>query len=264
MPGENTPYTQLDANQVLTQSFNEENDSIRVDVGAKVNIDVGQLEITIDKDEDSVTSYQGGTWSVDVPDVATAAKQDEQSLLLNSIDDVLANVLTELQQKTEPTDTQPISAVSLPLPTGASTSALQTTGNTSLSSIDGKLTTTNSSLASIDTKLTNPIPVSQSGTWSVSLSDYTSTTGTVTAIARSATVQTALAANSSRKSYLLWNDSGANCFVKFATGATTADFSVRISSNSGYEPPGTLRYTGIITVIWGTGGAGNLLVTEYT
>lgn len=34
--------------------------------------------------------------------------------------------------------TQPISAAALPLPTGASTSALQTTGNTSLSSIDTK------------------------------------------------------------------------------------------------------------------------------
>ena len=33
----------------------------------------------------------------------------------------------------------PISAASLPLPTGASTSALQTTGNSSLASIDGKL-----------------------------------------------------------------------------------------------------------------------------
>jgi hypothetical protein len=37
--------------------------------------------------------------------------------------------------------TQPISAVALPLPAGASTSALQTTGNSSLSSIDGKLNT---------------------------------------------------------------------------------------------------------------------------
>lgn len=36
--------------------------------------------------------------------------------------------------------TQPISAASLPLPTGASTSANQTTANTSLASIDGKLT----------------------------------------------------------------------------------------------------------------------------
>jgi hypothetical protein len=42
--------------------------------------------------------------------------------------------------------TQPISAASLPLPSGASTAALQTTGN--------------ASLASIDSKLTNPLPIS--------------------------------------------------------------------------------------------------------
>lgn len=42
--------------------------------------------------------------------------------------------------------TQPISAAALPLPAGAATSALQTTGNASLSSIDAKLT--------------NPLPVS--------------------------------------------------------------------------------------------------------
>lgn len=39
--------------------------------------------------------------------------------------------------------TQPVSAVSLPLPTGASTSAAQTTGNASLASIDGKITAVN-------------------------------------------------------------------------------------------------------------------------
>jgi hypothetical protein len=38
--------------------------------------------------------------------------------------------------------TQPVSAAALPLPSGASTSALQTTGNSSLSSIDGKLPAT--------------------------------------------------------------------------------------------------------------------------
>jgi len=39
--------------------------------------------------------------------------------------------------------TQPVSAASLPLPSGAATEAKQDTGNTSLSSIDGKLTTLN-------------------------------------------------------------------------------------------------------------------------
>lgn len=39
--------------------------------------------------------------------------------------------------------TQPVSAASLPLPSGASTSAKQDTGNTSLASIDGKITAVN-------------------------------------------------------------------------------------------------------------------------
>ncbi|WP_448510960.1 beta strand repeat-containing protein [Immundisolibacter sp.] len=46
---------------------------------------------------------------------------------------------TAFYKATTPADTQPISAASLPLPTGASTSALQTTGNTSLGNIDTKL-----------------------------------------------------------------------------------------------------------------------------
>lgn len=64
---------------------------------------------------------------------------------------------------------QAVSATTLPLPTGAATSALQTTGNTSLSSVDGKLTTLNakdfstsalqttgnSILTSIDSKATS-------------------------------------------------------------------------------------------------------------
>lgn len=43
--------------------------------------------------------------------------------------------------------TQPISATALPLPAGASTSGLQTTGNTSLSSIDGKIPVLGQALA---------------------------------------------------------------------------------------------------------------------
>ncbi len=52
--------------------------------------------------------------------------------------------------------TQPISAVALPLPTGASTSALQTTGNTSLSNIDTDIDvalSTRASEATLSTRL---------------------------------------------------------------------------------------------------------------
>ena len=62
--------------------------------------------------------------------------------------------------------TQPVSAAALPLPTGAATSALQTTGN--------------SSLSNIDTKLTGPFPVTDNGgsltvDGSVSVSNFPAT-----------------------------------------------------------------------------------------
>lgn len=59
--------------------------------------------------------------------------------------------------------TQPISAAALPLPTNASTSALQTTGNTSLSSIDTKLpsnlTVTSTRLLVDNSGVTQPVSV---------------------------------------------------------------------------------------------------------
>ena len=92
----------------------------------------------------------------------------------------LASILTELQQKTEPTDTQPVSAISLPLPVGASTEAKQDTGNTSLNNIDTKVgevsatPTANTVLARLKDLLTGIVlaagsnvigAVTQSGNW---------------------------------------------------------------------------------------------------
>jgi hypothetical protein len=73
---------------------------------------------------------------------ATAAKQDTANTSLAAIADAVSGTLTVSGALT---DTQlrasavPVSLASVPLPTGASTSAKQDTGNTSLSSIDGKL-----------------------------------------------------------------------------------------------------------------------------
>lgn len=80
--------------------------------------------------------------------VATTALQTAGNASLASIDAKLTNPLpvsvtfpaTQAVSGTFWQATQPVSAASLPLPTGASTAALQTTGNTSLASIDSKLT----------------------------------------------------------------------------------------------------------------------------
>lgn len=92
---------------------------------------------------------------------------DSIKFLLNDvITDVSSDTITPANSKP-----LPVSALSLPLPGGASTSLLQTTGNSSLSSIDGKFTTLNAkdfstsakqdtaniSLSSINTKLTSPL-----------------------------------------------------------------------------------------------------------
>lgn len=88
---------------------------------------------------------------------ATSAKQDTiighvdgVETLLGTIDGDTGNIATsvasidtKVDALTTPSDTQLVSAASLPLPTGAATSAKQDTSNTSLSSIDGKITAVN-------------------------------------------------------------------------------------------------------------------------
>ncbi|PIH00277.1 hypothetical protein [Deinococcus sp. UR1] len=76
-----------------------------------------------------------------VKDDATLAKLEEIRVLAaaRATETTLASVLTSLNLLARRTDTQPVSAAALPLPAGASTSALQTTGNTSLASILGVL-----------------------------------------------------------------------------------------------------------------------------
>jgi hypothetical protein len=108
--------------------------------------------------------------------------------------------------------TQPVSAVSLPLPSGASTSALQGTGNTSLNSIDTKLNSQataakqdagNASLVSLDQlmlamlntleQIANPMSMeTASGRLRVVLDPLggAQTLGTVTAVGTVTTVST--------------------------------------------------------------------------
>lgn len=82
---------------------------------------------------------------------ATAAKQPALGTAGTASTDVLTiqGIASMTALKVDGSGvTQPISAVSLPLPTGASTSALQSTANTSLASMDTKLSTINTTLNS--------------------------------------------------------------------------------------------------------------------
>lgn len=113
--GTNANPVRIDPTGTTTQPSNVTNAA-----GASaVNIQDGGNSITVDGAvtvSGTVAATQSGTWTVQPGNTAntTAWKVDGSAV------------------------TQPVSAASLPLPTGASTSALQTTGNTSVASIDTK------------------------------------------------------------------------------------------------------------------------------
>lgn len=169
MPGPGFPYTQLDAEQVLKQCFDESLDQLRVN--AVVNVPPGGA--TEAKQDDQIvieTAIQAAVESIDSKTVvvdtdnvtvvssalptgaATEAKQDAGNTSLASIDSKIPASPSQehitavspssvrlsdgsaFYKATTPADTQPISAASLPLPTGAATEA-------TLSSLDGKVIT---------------------------------------------------------------------------------------------------------------------------
>lgn len=85
----------------------------------------------------------------------------------------------------------------------------------------------------------------------------------LTQISRSNASQTMLASNAARKGFIAVNISGAVCFIAFSATATTAAFTYRLADNSSVEP-NFGSYTGVISVIWGSNGAGTLVVTELS
>ncbi len=115
--------------------------------------------------------------------------------------------------------TQPVSAAALPLPSGASTSALQTTGNTSLSSIDTKTPALGQALAAASTPVVltaaqistltplSSVTVTQAtGTNLHTVVDKVALTGSSPAtVTIAATSTSAVASNGSRKGLILTN-----------------------------------------------------------
>lgn len=123
---------------------------------------------------------------------------------------------------------QPVSAASLPLPTGAATEV---------------------TLAEVRDAV-------------LALSSPVAANCNITSVNRINASTTFLVANPSRKGATIWNDASANLFVKFGTGASDTSFTVRLSSNSYYEVP--FGYTGMITGIWATAGAGAARISELS
>jgi hypothetical protein len=175
---------------------------------------------------------------------ATATNQTSQITQETAINTKLA-LLAKLTD-TQPVSgtffqsTQPISAASLPLPTGASTGALQTTGNTKLDSL-------------ISSNADNA-----RGT--------TATNTSVTAVAAlSSGTQTLLAsaAVTARKGVMITNNTNRSVYILFGTGTanTTTSLSVILQSGSLYEVPSMFANVAIQFSISQATSTGTILVS---
>jgi hypothetical protein len=149
--------------------------------------------------------------------LATEAKQDATITLLGAPAQEHSTAVspnacrlsdgTSFYKGTTPSDTQPISAVSLPLPSGAATAANQSTQNTSLSNIDTSTSGLNAKFGSLGQKAMtgsapvviasdqSAIPASQNGTWNIN-----NISGTVSLPTGAATAANQTTANTSLSS----------------------------------------------------------------
>jgi len=142
------------------------------------------------------------------------------------------------------------------LPSGAATSALQGTGNTSLSNIDGKLATLGQKA------MAGSVPVTLASDQSViAMRDAPATAATVASVAAAVADTTLLAANASRMGAAVFNASTAILYLKLGTGASAASYTVRMTPNAYYEVP--FGYSGQINGYWAAAN-GAALVTQVT
>lgn len=158
------------------------------------------------------------------------------------------------------TDTQlratavPVSAASLPLPTGAATESTLSTLN---GKIPSNLTVTSTRLLVDGSGVTQPV----SGT--VTATPPTASSSSVTSVSGSASSVSLLASNSSRKMATFYNDSTATLYLKLGTTASTTSYTVQLVAGAYYELPGNQVYTGAIDGIWAS-ATGAVRITEIS
>lgn len=132
--------------EAITQFFNQGGGGSVPRVQSTVTPAIHAVPV-VNPDGTNVSGGSGGgaVTIADGADVAEGAVADAVvaagatgtvSAKLRRLTTDLDALIIELQLKADVTETQPVSAASLPLPTGASTAANQSTANTSLSNID--------------------------------------------------------------------------------------------------------------------------------
>lgn len=208
---------------------------------------------------------------------ASLSEQEAQTALLTTIDADTGAIATDLaaievllttiegnqladgHNVTVDNASLAITAASLPLPTGAATSANQTTiiGHVDgleglLATIDADTSTLAGAVAGTEVQVdivTAPTLTTQEVRPSVSAVANVTMTGSSVTLA---------ASNTDRKGLYIFNYSGGTIHVKLGTTASSTSFTVEMVDNAYYELPQPI-YTGIVTAI---GTSGDVSVTE--
>jgi hypothetical protein len=259
-------------------------------IGSEIEIsnDIGNpipiQSTALGEPDDSVATTDTGTFSILA--LVKRALQGITSIMgyVDEVEGTLTTVdgkLPALSSGRIPVDgsgvTQPVSAASLPLPSGASTAANQSTIIGHIDGVEGLLTTIDTDTGSIDGKLPalssgripvdigaislgdveikndigNPIPVS------VPLR-----TPTTTSVASSGTSVTILAENLSRRGISVMNDSTSVLRLSFSTPATTTNAFIAMQPQSFLYLDQQLLVGNTIYGIW-TSANGTAQVTQY-
>ena len=208
MPGPNSPYTQLDSQQVIRQVYDETTDRLRVETNATVVAGAMEVLITSDDDNILVVGTEDGTKTGTQHVLRVAPNGD--AIVDQGAPNTVANSWPV--KVTDGTDTLVVN------PDG---------------SINFNQTTT---------------VIANNAT----LSNITSSTSS----------QLIFSSSVNRKGFIFYNDSTSNCYIAFASTASSSAFTILLNSGMTYQNEAII-YTGSISVVWATAN-GFLRVTELT
>lgn len=111
-----------------------------------------------------------------------------------------------------------------------------------------------------DVTLNNALNAGTSDASTIRVTESTGATATLSNVSGSASSVTLIAADTSRRKVVLYNDSTEDCYVKYGSTASTTSFTWLMAAGSHIEEE---HYNGIITGIWNS-ATGSMRVSEIS
>ncbi len=109
-----------------------------------------------------------------------------------------------------------------------------------------------------DVTLNNTLGAGTSDASTIRTTESTGATSVLANVSGSASSVTLVASNTDRRKVVMYNDSTADCYVKYGSAATSTSFTWLMAAGSHIEE---MHYNGIITGIW-TSATGSMRITE--